>query len=72
MNMHEYTAKRIAFEKADDVWQLELIVQFGWAAAAKVRYLPDGRGEEGTRLRALWETRDAALRDWQQARRPDA
>ncbi len=50
-----------AFAKADDAWweALEDVFKNG---AADARYLPEGRGQVGTPLRAAYEARIRAAR----------
>ena len=54
------SAALVAFGAADDAWQAELEVVFGWWGAGDARYAACGRGEEGSRLRAAYLARDAA------------
>lgn len=53
----------VAAQAADDAWQIELQAAFG-VAASEMRYLPQGKGSEGSSLRAAYETRIAALEAW--------
>lgn len=45
---------------ADDAWSAELIRVFGPEGQRRERYLPQGRGEEGSELRRLYEAKAAA------------
>lgn len=53
----------VAAQAADDAWQLELQAAFG-VAAQDMRYRPEGRGAEGSSLRAAYLARVAALEAW--------
>lgn len=52
---------------AELAWDAELRRAFGKLASLN-RYLPEGRGEEGTDLRVLSDRRDAALKTWEVAK----
>lgn len=53
------TPQRLAFQKADDAWSAALQAEFG-RRAGDARYRPEGRGAEGSNLRACYEAREAA------------
>lgn len=53
----------VAAQAADDAWHIELQAAFG-VAASEMRYLPQGKGSDGSSLRAAYETRIAALEAW--------
>jgi len=61
-------AAAAAFQKADDDWQREIVVELGESRAAEARYRPSGRGQEGTALRRAYEAREAAREAWEAAR----
>ena len=50
-----------AFAVADDDWSEELLTV---KHITNARYLPDGRGVEGSRLRQLYEARALAYARW--------
>lgn len=56
-----------AFEVADDIWQIALEFEFG-INAADMRYRLEGRGAEGSKLRAAYDARMAAMRAYEAAR----
>jgi len=58
-----YTEQLPPFQAADDAWSAELHRVFG-KNACNARYLLCGRGEEGTKLRELYEAREAARSAW--------
>lgn len=58
-----YTAALKPFQDADDAWSAELQRVFG-KDAGQARYEPRGKGEEGSELRRLHDTRDAARAAW--------
>lgn len=45
---------------ADNAWSAELVRVFGPAGRRRERYLPQGRGEEGSELRRLYDAKTAA------------
>lgn len=53
---------------ADDHWSKLLKKQFG-KAAGDVRYTKEGRGEEGSELRAAYEARTKASCRWEEIMR---
>lgn len=57
-----------AFLAADDAWSHELLRVFGKRDCGDKRYLPEGRGNPGTKLRRLHDARDKAMRAWDAAR----
>lgn len=57
-----------AFFAADDAWSHELLSVFGAADCGTKRYLPEGKGEPGSVLRRLHDSRDKAMRAWDAAR----
>lgn len=59
-------ATMAAFEKADEAWQIEL--ENAFPDAHEARYLPRGKGKEGTPLRAAYEAREAARLEWEELR----
>lgn len=50
-------------DRGYDAWDIELARVFG-KDACNARYLPRGKGEEGTELRRLHDAREAARRAW--------
>lgn len=50
---------REAFQRADDAWGAKLRQLFG-KRAGDVRYSPQGKGDPGSVLRALYEAREHA------------
>ena len=60
------TASRL--EAADAAWAAELAAQFGDEMVNAVSAELEGRGEAGTKLRALYDARSLALDDWQRIR----
>jgi len=52
------------FQAADDAWSAELARQFA-KNAGDFRYTSRGRGDPGTPLRALYDTREAAREAWE-------
>ena len=59
-------AELAAFNAADAKWQVEL--EDAFPDAHEARYLPRGKGKEGTPLRAAYEAREAARIAWEGAR----
>lgn len=59
-------AELAAFDAADAAWQEQIEAAF--PDAHEARYLPRGKGKEGTPLRAAYEARDAARIAWEGAR----
>lgn len=59
-------AAAAAFQAAEDAWQAELEEAF--PDAHEARYLPRGKGKDGTPLRAAYEAREAARVAWEAAR----
>lgn len=57
-----------AFQLADDIWQIALEYEFG-VRASNMRYTDQGRGAEGSKLRAAYDARVKAHDDWQAARK---
>jgi hypothetical protein len=55
------------FEQADDAWQNELEARFG-RRARDARYAAEGRGEDGSKLRRLYDLRTIAMQSWQASR----
>lgn len=53
---------------ADEAWATELAARFGDEMVNAISAQTEGRGEEGTRLRALYDARSRALSDWQRVR----
>lgn len=62
-NKFPYTEKLKPFQDADDAWSAELHRVFG-RNAGQARYEPRGKGEPGTKLRALHDAREAARSSW--------
>jgi hypothetical protein len=60
------TASRL--HAADAAWAAELAAWFGDEMVNAVSNHPAGRGEEGTKLRALYDARSRELTDWQRIR----
>lgn len=65
-NNFPYTAELQPFQVADDAWQVELVRVFG-KNAGQARYEVRGRGNEGSELRRLHDTREAARMRWYQS-----
>jgi len=61
-----YTAELPTFQAADDAWGAELRRVFG-KDACNARYLPRGKGAEGSDLRRLHNAREAARLAWHQS-----
>lgn len=55
--LHELTR---ASHAADDAWMAELYRLFGRDAGHHERYSPEGKGEPGSHLRALYDAKVAA------------
>lgn len=62
-NKFPYTPELKPFQDADDAWGDELRRVFG-RRSAEARYTKLGEGEEGSKLRALFENRMAARSAW--------
>lgn len=60
------SAALAAFEAADEAWQIEL--ENAFPDAHEARYLPRGKGKEGTPLRAAYDAREAARLAWEATR----
>jgi len=58
-----YTPQLKPFQDADDAWSDELTRVFG-KNAGQARYEPRGKGEEGSKLRTLHDTRENARSAW--------
>jgi hypothetical protein len=58
-----YTPQLEPFQRADDAWSDELQRIFG-KNAGQARYEPRGKGEEGSKLRSLYDAREAARVAW--------
>lgn len=57
-----------AFASADDAWQAELVNAFG-KRASDARYMPEGKGHQGSTLRAAYDAFCAARELWLLANR---
>lgn len=66
IKFHKGHAELAAFDAADAAWQVQLEEVF--SDAHEARYLPRGKGKEGTPLRAAYEAREAARITWEGAR----
>ncbi len=60
-----------AFDAADSAWSADLKRRFG-KKAGDVRYTDAGKGEAGSKLRALYDAREAARQRWDEVRAADA
>ena len=58
-----YTPELKPFQDADDAWSAELLRVFG-KNAGDARYGTKGKGEEGSKLRSLYEARMLAQTIW--------
>lgn len=55
------------FQMADDIWQIALEFEFGVNASDR-RYTIEGRGVDGSKLRAAYDARMAAMRAYEAER----
>lgn len=65
-NRFPYTPELAPFQAADDAWGEELRRVFG-KRSAHARYTDIGKGEPGSLLRRLHDTREAARSAWHQS-----
>lgn len=63
------TAARLT--EADTAWVTELAARFGADRVNAMAVQREGRGEEGSKLRAIYDKREKALADWRSARGMD-
>lgn len=65
---HLLAATAVRLTEADAAWVGEFAAIFGADRTDAMAVLVEGRGEEGSRLRALYDKREKALADWRSAR----
>ncbi|KQO53590.1 hypothetical protein ASF24_04430 [Methylobacterium sp. Leaf86] len=65
---HLLAATAVRLTEADAAWVEELATIFGKDRTDAMAVQLEGRGQEGSRLRALYDKRQKALADWRSAR----
>lgn len=69
MDMNRLAETEAGLARADQVWRSEVTRLHGPDGVLRFGYAPEGRGEEGSRVRRAYEARRHAVALWRHERR---